>query len=93
MLMKPGASPHWGTNAFDAPAAICAHRARDLHVLGQIEVVRAALARRLGDCDVAVVGQARDDRVAGVARRCALERGRVARVERHGVQVRESRAP
>ena len=63
MVMKPGASPHWGTNAFDAPRAMRRTRARDLDVFGQIEIVRVALARRLGHAGIAVVGQAGDDRV------------------------------
>ena len=39
MLMKPGASPHCGTKAWRRAPGDGAHRARDLDVLGQIEVV------------------------------------------------------
>ena len=59
-----------------------AHGARDLDVLGEIEVVGAGLAGRLGDRDVAVVGQARDHRVDRVGGEVLGEGCRIGGVER-----------
>ena len=56
MLMKPGASPHWGTNALDAPRD-APHGLGDRDVFGEIEVVRVALARRLGHGRIAAHGR------------------------------------
>ena len=60
------------------------------HVLGQVEVVRSRSACGLGDGDVAVVRQARDDGLDRVGGGVRGERLRVAGVESVGVQVVEA---
>ena len=67
-----------------------AHRARDLHVFRQIEVADARAPRRLGDRDVAVVGQAGDHRVDGMLLQMRIQRRPVRGIERMRVQIREA---
>ena len=68
-----------------------AHGARDLDVFGQVEVVHAGAPRRLGDADVAVVGQARDHRVARDAlAACASSAAASAASTPMRVQVRQA---
>ena len=57
------------------------------HVFGQVEVVRVDLACDLRDLDVAVEGQARNDRIGRIVPQVPLERGRVLGVELVGVQT------
>ena len=76
--MKPGASPHCGTNGCRRALGRRAHGARDLDVLGQVEVVQAGRAGNLRDTRVAEIGQRRDDGIAGVSRQRA-SRGRPGR--------------
>ena len=64
-----------------------AHGAGDFDVFGEIEIVRIALARRLGHGGIAVIGQAGDDGVRLVNAEVLLERLAVRGVERHGAQV------
>ena len=64
-----------------------AHRPGDLDVLGEVEVVRITLARRLGHGRIAVIGQAGDDGVRFVNAEMVVQRLGVAGVERHGAQV------
>src|SRR6187551_3337632 len=63
------------------------HGARDRNVLREVEVVGAKLARDLCHLDVAVVRQARNDRVRGKRREMRFERRGLARVDFVGVQV------
>ena len=70
-----------------------AHRAGDLDVLGQVEVVGVRLAGRLRDRDIAVEGQARDHRVHRVLGEVPGERGRVARIEGEAGEVRRAVRP
>ncbi len=51
--------------------------------------MRVDLARDLRDLDVAVEGQARNDRVGRIVPKVPLERGRVLGVELMGVQARQ----
>jgi hypothetical protein len=65
------------------PGAVgdAAHGPGHGHVLGEVEVVGADPARRLGDGDVAVIGQARDHRIHRVCREVGRERRVVPGVE------------
>ncbi len=67
-----------------------AHRARDLDVFRQIEIMYTGAPRSFRDCDVAVVRQARDHGVDGMALEVRVERRRVGGVERVGTQIREA---
>ncbi len=64
-----------------------AHRAGDFDVLGEVEVVRARLAGRLRDPDVAVERQARDDRIHRVGLQMRRQRRRIGGIQRQGGEV------
>ena len=90
MLMKPGARPHCGTNAWSRAGGELAHGTGHRDVLGEVEVVDAGVAGGLGHADVAVVRQARHDRIHGVRLQVRGEGLRVARIETVRVQVVEA---
>ena len=71
------------SGAFRDPA----HGASDLHVLGQIEIMYTGAAGGFGDCDIAVVGQARDDGVDGMLLQLRVERRGVGSVDGMSMEV------
>ena len=88
--MKPGRETALGHERLLGAGGDLAHRARDLDVFGQIEIMDTGAPRRFRDCDVAVVRQARDHGVDRMALEVRVERRRVGGVERVGMQIREA---
>ena len=68
MLMKPGRQPALRHEGLRCTSRDAPHGRGDGDVFGQIEVMRVALARGLGDGRIAVERQARDDGVRLVDR-------------------------
>ena len=79
MPTKPGASPHCGKNAVAAPSARARIARGRGDVLGQVEIVRAGIARGARDLGVQEERRGADDRVLAGAG--PVELRRVRRVE------------
>jgi len=84
---EAGREPALGYEGPRSTARNSPHCLGDFHVLGEIEIVRVPLARRLGHHGIAVIRQAGDDRVRLVEREMLVERLGIPRIERDGPQV------
>ena len=85
--MKPGRQPALRHEGRRRALGRRAHGARDLDVLGQVEVVQARVARDLRDARVAVEGQRRNHRITGVLGHVPGEGRRIRRVHAVGGDV------
>ena len=71
MVMKPGASPHWGMNAVRGAGGELLDRAGAGDVLGQIQVVRTGGLGRFGYQPRGVVGRRAQHRELALEDVCA----------------------